>query len=527
MIKNYLPLLAGGFLYFFTAKLGMSIFSLQPTGLSLLWLPFGIAVILVEKYGLKSLPIIFLASFLSHLNLATDTDLFAIIHRIIPSIADSLAPLLAVYLLKKYVKTDFNNISILLPFSLLVGVIPSLLTGVVISFNWMIAGDIAHEMVINYIVMIVFSDTLGLLLLYPLYKSMDNRDFSSNEKVNFLLFLSLGIIITLISIEYGFLIFLLYPLLLISVFKLNIKYIMTLLLLLVIFTLALSSQFTISYFIADTPMSAILMLSSFLATLTFIVMGMALVMIAQDSMSQHICQIEKDHVKIALEKSHAQAIANKEREDKEQKAQFLSMLSHELKTPLSVIRMGVSQQTMSDSLRNHIIQASNDMGMVIDRCAVLEKVDENVALKIQTVNLVSLINYVTHHSQAPERIRLDFTDAITNLHIQTDEDWLKVILSNLIDNALKYSPKDTFVRIYIRKEKATWCIGVCNQINEPAPDAKHIFDKYYRSPKARMQTGSGLGLYIVKRLALQLQTHIEYIPMKEKVIFRLCLTIQN
>lgn len=524
-LPSYAYLLIGGLIYFITAKLGMSVFSLEPTGLSLLWLPFGIGVILVERFGFKALPVIFVASFLSHFNLATDTHLIAILHRIIPSIADTLAPLLSVYLIQKYIKTQFDNIQILLPFTLIVGVLPSFLVGIVISLNWAIAGYIDDDKIINYITMIVFSDTLGLLLLYPLYKSLEKLTSTKHEIITFAYTLLFGLSILLISIEFSFLIFLLYPLLLIAVFKLNITQIMSLLLILVVVTLSISSQFEVVYLIDETPMSSILMLSSFLATLTFMIIGMALVLISQDAMSSHICQIEKDHVKIALEKNHAQALADKERADKEQKAQFLSMLSHELKTPLSVIRMGIAQPDMSDNLRNHIIQATNDMGMVINRCAVLEKVDEAIPLNIEKVNLIALINYVKDQCLSPESFHIDFSQNLTDVSVQTDEDWLKVILSNLLDNALKYSPKDSTIHLNLTRKETHWCISVSNETTDTPPDPEEIFNKYYRSPSARMQTGSGLGLYIVKRLALQLNARIEYIPTANKVTFQLCLTI--
>jgi len=529
-MTSYPYLIAGGLIYFVTAKLGMSVFSLEPTGLSLLWLPFGIGVILVERFGFKALPVIFVASFLSHFNIAIDTNLIAIIHRIVPSIADSLAPLLTLFLIRKYIKTSFDTISVLLPFTLVAGVLPAFLVGVIISVNWSVAGYIEHQDAINYITMIVFSDAMGLLLLYPLYKIMGETTTSTNDSTthsNFVYTLVLGLSTIIISIKFMFFIFLLYPLLLIAAFKLKIQHIMTLLLLIVIFTLSIASQFDVVYFAANTPMNSILMLSSFLGTLMFMIIGMALVIASQDSMSRHICQIEKDHVKVALEKSHAQAIANKERADKEQKAQFLSMLSHELKTPLSVIRMGIEQQNISDNLRKHIIQATNDMGMVINRCAVLENVDGDIPLNIQTVNLIALINHARNQSQSPDRILFDFTQTLRDVSILTDEDWLKVILSNLLDNALKYSPKDSVVHVKLSKQDTHWCIDIVNSTDEPNPDADQIFNKYYRSPSARMQTGSGLGLYIVQRLSHQLNAEISYSPSKNKVTFQLCLTTEN
>ncbi len=251
------------------------------------------------------------------------------------------------------------------------------------------------------------------------------------------------------------------------------------------------------------------------------------ILVFQSIMSRRIRHIEKNHFIVVLEKEQANRLAEKEKAEKEQKAQFLSMLSHELKTPLSVLSMGMAQQNVSENFRDHMIQAVSDMNMVIDRCAMLEKIDDNIATHIQTVNLNLLLESMIQHSMSPERIDLSYPQI--NAEIQTDEDWLKIILSNLIDNALKYSPSRSSVNVTLEKRKQAWCITVENTTTEILPGKAQIFDKYYRSKSAHKKTGSGLGLYIVKRLAAQLQARIEYIPIEyynsdnKKVIFRLCL----
>ncbi len=204
------------------------------------------------------------------------------------------------------------------------------------------------------------------------------------------------------------------------------------------------------------------------------------------------------------------------------------MLTHELKTPLSVVSMGITQPTLSENSRHHMIQAVSDMSMVIDRCSMLEKIDDQVVMKKLSVNLFSLLQNIIKNSRTPERIEFHYPEAAA-VNIRTDEDWLRVILLNLFDNALKYSPKDSPISIWLEKRGRKWCINVKNQTTEILPDKSMIFKKYYRSKSAHKQTGSGIGLYIVKRLATQLRADIEYIPIhhpnsdNKEVIFRLCL----
>lgn len=274
--RNLLMLLFGAVLYFFTAKIGMSIFSIQPQNISLLWLPFGIAVILVEKYGLKATIFIFMGSFFSHFNLQSDMNLVAIFHRMIAAFADSFAPVLSVFLIKRFVGNHFNNTSVLLPFALFAGIIPTLFSSTIISLNLQSAGYITQEQLSVFIPMIIYSDTLGLMILYPLYKHFDSQKITSHERLNLLIISSFGMAIVLLSIKFKFLIFLLYPLLLISTFRLRMKYIMMILVFLVVFTISILDIFGIYLFSNDNPMDSILMMSSFLATLTFIIIGVSL-----------------------------------------------------------------------------------------------------------------------------------------------------------------------------------------------------------------------------------------------------------
>ena len=224
--------------------------------------------------------------------------------------------------------------------------------------------------------------------------------------------------------------------------------------------------------------------------------------------SRQLRQLGQQYVTALLEKEHAVQLAERERIDKEQKAQFISMLSHELKTPLSVISMGSAQSKLSDKARSHIQQAINDMSRVIDRCAVLEQVDHQVETRQEEVELTSMLDILIQQSQAADRIQSLLPQE--PLKVQSDSDWLRVILSNLLDNALKYSPPETQITVRVTRKQQTICLDVHNWTADPLPDGEKIFAKYYRAKSAHKQTGSGLGLYIVKRLVDQLGATLHY-----------------
>ncbi|OPX55026.1 Signal transduction histidine kinase [Oceanospirillum multiglobuliferum] len=224
--------------------------------------------------------------------------------------------------------------------------------------------------------------------------------------------------------------------------------------------------------------------------------------------SRQLRQLEQQYVTALLEKEHTEQLLAREQSDKEQKAQFISMLSHELKTPLSVISMGSAQSNLSEKARHYVQQAINDMSRVIDRCAVLEQVDHQVETRQETVELIALLDTLIQQSPSPTRIQRLFSK--TSCQVQSDSDWLRVILSNLLDNALKYSPPETTIRIGLSCHNQQICVVFHNWTADPLPDGEKIFTKYYRAKSAHKKTGSGLGLYIVKRLADQLGGSIRY-----------------
>jgi signal transduction histidine kinase len=209
---------------------------------------------------------------------------------------------------------------------------------------------------------------------------------------------------------------------------------------------------------------------------------------------------------------------------------FLAMLTHELKTPLAVIRLAVAKHLVpSPRLKEQAVLAIDDISMIIDRCSNSEKI---TAGKIQTYtkavclpDLISLI--IAEQSQAH---RISFLkkqqDACQLTTIQSDPDYLRIILSNLLDNALKYSPERSTVNIVLDIIGATIEIRIDNVPNDAGfPDATQVFEKYYRSAGAHQRIGAGLGLYIVRELAHQLGMNIRYDIKEERVVFTLTIPV--
>jgi len=95
----------------------------------------------------------------------------------------------------------------------------------------------------------------------------------------------------------------------------------------------------------------------------------------------------------------------------------------------------------------------------------------------------------------------------------TDAALFNVILNNLLENAIKYSPPadKIYVDAVTSDNASKLCLVVKNRVGKAGvPDKAQVFKKYYRSELAHATTGSGLGLYIVQSLILLLGGKVEY-----------------
>jgi signal transduction histidine kinase len=226
--------------------------------------------------------------------------------------------------------------------------------------------------------------------------------------------------------------------------------------------------------------------------------------------------------------SKAEAYANSEKFRREQQGQFLAMLTHELKTPLSIMKMGYTSPTQSDLIKKHIQTAIQDMTDVIDRCVMDDKLQNHeFQLKIQKCNLNELIEEKINQYQDSSRI--SFISSEVHF-IETDMQLLKIIIGNLIDNALKYGEEQSLIEIRVSKSANADQIELVveNRVGKSGfPDVEKIFDKYYRSPKAYEKTGSGLGLYLVKNFVQLISGEIACITRDQSIGFKVNLPLKT
>lgn len=227
---------------------------------------------------------------------------------------------------------------------------------------------------------------------------------------------------------------------------------------------------------------------------------------------------EKRVVDVAL----AQQNANNERAKREEQARFLEMLTHEFKTSLAVLKMALGSVDLASKEGRYANRAIDSMNDVIERCRQVQALgDEQVPIDLEEIDLMGLISAVVMSSHSEDRVCVH-GDA--SVKVKTDEKLLKVILANLIDNALKYSKPLSMVEVHVRVDGSKVILSVLNQVgNAGMPDNNRVFSKYYRSERAHEQIGSGLGLYLTAQFAQMLGMRLRYVPKPEEVEFELCL----
>jgi signal transduction histidine kinase len=231
----------------------------------------------------------------------------------------------------------------------------------------------------------------------------------------------------------------------------------------------------------------------------------------------------EETVRLALE-STQQQLAQEEIISKE-RDMLISMLTHELRTPLAAIQMSLALRGLSGDEKDDVNKAFQDINSIISRCLDASRIDaHSIYPEISDVDVSNLVQDLIVSSRYRARFQLELFDEIW---VKTDKNLLQVILLNLFENAQKYGHRDSTIRVLLREYNdypKRIEISVINHSQEGEwPDSDKIFSKFYRGAHAHRLSGSGLGLYIVKALVEKLGGNVFYDRDETDVCFRVVL----
>jgi len=205
-----------------------------------------------------------------------------------------------------------------------------------------------------------------------------------------------------------------------------------------------------------------------------------------------------------------------ERRASQMKSDFIANVSHELKTPLSLIRMfgellmtGKHKgEAMTREYGGIITRESERLSHLIDNVLDFARLERGKAsysfAEGRLEEVVERALDVFRHRIEKERLRLTTEIEPSLPPVRMDEDAMTLVLLNLVDNAVKYAGDGGEVAVRLRRAPGAVALSVTDHGTGIAPDEqRRIFDRFYRarSARARNVRGSGIGLALVKHIA--------------------------
>lgn len=235
-----------------------------------------------------------------------------------------------------------------------------------------------------------------------------------------------------------------------------------------------------------------------------------------------------------LNEAVARQLVESETQRRESQERFMTMLMHELKTPLAIIQLAASSlgrrlaPDSGDATRiKNINRSVDDLNALVDLCVAADQIDQG-AMQIhkQSMCLVTLAADVLQTIDSG-RVNLH---GPTQLMVFSDVHYVRLILLNLLSNALKYSPPNSPVELQLDATTVQGVTGstlrVINAVGAAGvPDAAQVFARYYRAEGARRQVGAGLGLWLAQALARQIGTELKFQHEREQVVFGFFLEV--
>ena len=242
-----------------------------------------------------------------------------------------------------------------------------------------------------------------------------------------------------------------------------------------------------------------------------------------------------------IEAQRMQSLLQKETELQQSKYRFLAMMSHELRTPLASIRLShdmlaqygarASQDDRRlylDNIRLQVDQVSDILGDVMSLTAPDTREQEYDPQRSDLItfcrDIVESFQINHHHSHS-----IEFSCPDVEIFAELDVRLLRRAFSNLLDNAIKYSPNGGSVKFKLWRDQTLARILVSDDgIGVPSQDADALFSAFRRASNVGLIPGTGLGLAIAKQAIEQHDGSIELLqPCDDGATFSIALPLKS
>jgi signal transduction histidine kinase len=212
------------------------------------------------------------------------------------------------------------------------------------------------------------------------------------------------------------------------------------------------------------------------------------------------------------------------------KSEFVRIVSHQLRSPITNLSWAIDSlmsgelgSTKKEQLEYFKILKENSSRMkeLIKDLLITSRIQEGtLPIKKEKTNLIEIIKKVLSEFQPFARasnvqVKFDFEENLPE--ISTDPQQIKLVIENLLDNAIRYSKRKGEVRIFLGKKGNNIYFVIKDKgVGIPKEDQKYIFQKFFRAKSAAGKQGTGLGLFINKAIIEKLGGKIWFESEEDK-----------
>ena len=185
----------------------------------------------------------------------------------------------------------------------------------------------------------------------------------------------------------------------------------------------------------------------------------------------------------------------------QQQERFIANAAHELKTPLALARARIEAGLEDESAHARLLQDLDTMSRQVQQLLQLAQVADPQAMRLGTVRPLDVARAVLDHLAFKAQrsdVTLHLRELGREVQIEADAGALFILIKNLVENALDFSPQGSEVRVQVKGSELT----VDDQgPGVPVEYRKQVFERFWRAP-GQARTGSGLGLALVRDIAI-------------------------
>jgi signal transduction histidine kinase len=233
--------------------------------------------------------------------------------------------------------------------------------------------------------------------------------------------------------------------------------------------------------------------------------------VSADGKSKYVLGVSTDITERRKSEARLQEAFQKEKELGELKSRFVSMASHEFRTPLATI-LAVTETLSAYRKKMEDAQIDQRLSKIQDQVGHLKDVIDDVLQLAQIqaqkvvfnpvlVDLDAMCRSVLDEFQSRPNIKheLVYTCDAKLREAYLDKRLMRQIINNLMSNAVKYSPEGKTIRINLEEQDNNLIFKIQDQgIGIPEADLKHLFQPFHRADNVGTISGTGLGLVITK-----------------------------